>query len=230
MKKILIIDDEPLMLLTLEKALSHFNASITTATCGKDALLFSGRQKFDICISDMCLPGIPGFDIIKKIREDSPQTSFIIVSAMVLDDNKKREIERSGYFFVQKPFELINIKNIVGQLLRKTQALPAAQQGASSILKYTMDKRGCIRRKPFAREISYRVSNFGVFSQAQYTYTGNLLDISEKGVGILANDPIDLGCVVRFVGLKTLNDHIAGIVRHLAAFESSAYRIGIEFV
>lgn len=218
------------MLLTLEKALSHFNASITTAACGKDALLFSGRHKFDICISDICLPGISGFDIIKKIREDSPQTSFIIVSAMFLDDNKKREIEQSGYLFVQKPFELINIKSLVGQLLRKTHALPVAQQGASNILKYTLDKRSCIRRKPFARDISYSVSNFGVFSQAQYTYTGNLLDISEKGVGILANDPIDLECVVRFGRLHTLNDHIAGIVRHLATFENSTYRIGIEFV
>lgn len=229
MRKILIIDDQPFMLHTLRRALSHFDATITTAMCGKDALLFSGLQTFDICITDLCLPDISGFDIIKKIREISPKTSFIIVSAMALDDDKRREIEQSGHVFVQKPFELAHIKNSVGELLKKMDSFPAFQQGDWKAFKYTMDKRRYIRM-PFSREISCRVSNFDVLSQDKYSVSGKAIDICENGVGIIANHPIDLGCVVRFDSLKPLYDQTAGIVRDIAPFENSSYRIGIEFV
>src|SRR5208337_4861168 len=224
MRKILIVDDEPLMLDTLQRALSHFDASITTAKCGKDALLYSGRHTFDICITDMGLPDMSGFDIIKKIREASPQTSFIIVSAMALDDDKRREIEQNGHLFVQKHFELTHIKNSVGELLKKMDASPTTPQGPWKTFKYnTMEKRRYTRR-PFSMEISYSISCFSVFNQDKDSFTGKTLDICEKGIGILANHPINLGCVIRFDSFKPLLDHTAGIVTNVAPLENNSYR------
>lgn len=217
------------MLETLERALSHFDASITTAKCGKDALLFSDRHKFDICITDLGLPDMSGFDIIKKVQESSPQTSFIIVSAKALDDDKRREIEQNGHLFVQKPFELTRMKDSVGELLKKMDTLPTTPHGAWKTFKYTMDKRRYIRR-PFSMEISYSISNFSVFNKDNSSFTGKTLDICEKGIGILSDQPIDLGCIIRFDNFKPLFDHTAGIVRNLAPFENNAYRIGIEFL
>ena len=217
------------MLDTLQRALSHFDASITTAKCGKDALLFSGLHTFDICITDIGLPDMSGFDIIKKVQEASPQTSFIIVSATALDDDKRREIEQNGHLFVQKPFELTHIQNSVGELLKKMDVSPPKAQGPWKTFKYTMDKRRYIRR-PFSTEIGYSISNFSVFNQDRYSFTGKTLDICEKGIGILANHPVDLGCVIRFDRVKPLFGHPAGIVRNLAPLENNSYRIGIEFV
>jgi len=229
MRKILIIDDEPLMLDTLKRALVHFDASITTAKCGKDALLSSDRHTFDICITDIGLPDMSGFDIIKKVQETSPQTSFIIVSAMALDDDKRREIEQNGHLFVQKPFELTHIKNSVGELLKKMDASPTTPQGPWKTFKYTMERRRYTRR-PFSMEISYSISNFSVFNQDKYSFTSKTLDICEKGIGILADHPITLGCVIRFDSFKPLFDHTAGIVTNVAPLENNSYRIGIEFV
>ena len=75
MQKILLVDDEALILYSLSKTLRHCGSEVTTVTNGTDALSEIQRNSYDICFLDVQLPDANGLDLMKTIRNDSPSTS-----------------------------------------------------------------------------------------------------------------------------------------------------------
>jgi DNA-binding NtrC family response regulator len=116
MTKILLVDDENLILFALSRKLNYGDNDVTAVTNGKDALREIQNGSYDICFLDVQLPDANGLDLMKIIRDLSPSTSIIIMTAGILNDAQQRSLRDHGCHFFPKPFDLDLMQAIVADL------------------------------------------------------------------------------------------------------------------
>ena len=84
MTKILLVDDENLILYSLSTTLRHDGSEVTAVANGKDAMSEIGRLPYNICFLDVNLPDANGYDLLKTMQQISPATRIIMMSAIDL--------------------------------------------------------------------------------------------------------------------------------------------------
>lgn len=120
MKRILIVDDEELILWGLSKTirnLGNVDKEIKTVNNGKDAVAEIDTCKYDLCFLDIHIPGGDGIDLMKRIKEVSPGTKVVMMTSYDLDDVTRKEIQDNAFHFVPKPFNLPQVREIVESAL-----------------------------------------------------------------------------------------------------------------
>ncbi|MBO7071737.1 MAG: response regulator [Bacteroidales bacterium] len=102
---VLAVDDIPLNLLLVQKMLSRFNFKLRTAANGQLALDAVAEQKPDLILLDLMMPGIDGFEVIRRLRED-PATAdirIVILSALNSNDDVVKGFNVGANDFIMKP-------------------------------------------------------------------------------------------------------------------------------
>ena len=85
---VLAVDDIPLNLLLVQKMLSRFNFQMRTAANGQQALDAVAAKKPDLILLDLMMPGIDGFEVIRRLRADSATADIQIVILSALNSNE----------------------------------------------------------------------------------------------------------------------------------------------
>ncbi len=122
-KHILVVDDERLILLSLEAGLKAGSMEIVTAATGESALEnVRSFPDYDLCLVDLSLPDMSGVELIRKIKEISTLPKFIIMSGRYTNlqdllDNSPEAAAVSPSQFVPKPFDLDEVQDIVFEVL-----------------------------------------------------------------------------------------------------------------
>lgn len=102
---VLAVDDIPLNLLLVQKMLSRFNFKLRTAANGQLALDAVAQQKPDLILLDLMMPGIDGFEVIRRLRED-PETAdiqIVILSALNSNEDVIKGFNVGANDFIMKP-------------------------------------------------------------------------------------------------------------------------------
>lgn len=120
-KKILIVDDEPLLLQGLEKALRTDGLEVTTAETAKAALAEISAAPCELCFLDVFLPDRQGTDLLTEIKRISPQTKVIVMTAGVINSAMKEMIEKNAYLFITKPFDLLQVRMLAKRTIEGTE-------------------------------------------------------------------------------------------------------------
>lgn len=118
--KILIVDDEPLMRLSMLDALEGVGCEVMAAATGTEGLAVLATRQFDIVITDLRLPGADGLTILKACKERSSTTEVILITAHGSVDTAVGAIKLGAYDYITKPFqmdELLLIVERVGKIL-----------------------------------------------------------------------------------------------------------------
>jgi len=126
MPKILIIDDEPGILYSLETGLERDTTTVVTAQTARLGLAAVAKEKPDAVILDVRLPDMSGLDAFDQIRESDPRLPVIIVTAHGDTETAIEAMKRGAFEYLLKPIDLHQLDDLVGKAfeLRRMQATP----------------------------------------------------------------------------------------------------------
>lgn len=132
-KKILIVDDEETLTWSMAKSLSKDKDKyqVLVANSGREALEILRTTKVDLVISDIRMPDINGLDLLVRIRKEHPQTKVIIMTAYGSSDVQKEASRRGSLYYIEKPFEISDIRKVIIDFLGKRKGFQGKVYGLS---------------------------------------------------------------------------------------------------
>jgi len=121
MKRILVVDDDTFFLQGFDKALQTPFAEVKSVETGNTALLeIASSPYYQLCFLDLFLPDVDGIEVLKKIRELSPKTKVIVMTAGIVTNSLQESIEKNAYMFITKPFDLLQVKMLARRIIEET--------------------------------------------------------------------------------------------------------------
>ena len=120
--RILIIDDEELLLLCWEYTLRSAGYDVVTASEGKKAIEIARQQKPDIAITDLIISDMSGIEVCRKIKESSPETEVVLISGHPEElISRQREFVSAGGRgeVLIKPLSKVEIIDAVEKVLKE---------------------------------------------------------------------------------------------------------------
>jgi len=118
---ILLVDDEQIILDVAKEMLAGLGYNILSASRGEEALdLYkANRERIDIVILDMVMPGMGGEKVYDRLKEIDPSIKVILSSGYTVNGNIKRILEHGCNDFIQKPFTLHELSQKIRGILDK---------------------------------------------------------------------------------------------------------------
>jgi DNA-binding NtrC family response regulator len=104
--KVLLIDDEPILLVTVSDALAKAGYTVEMAENGRKGLMMFQEGSFDIVLLDMVMPDISGMDILREIKGLYPQTIVVMITAHGTIEKAVEAMKLGVHDFIAKPFSL----------------------------------------------------------------------------------------------------------------------------
>jgi DNA-binding response OmpR family regulator len=118
--RILVVDDEPRYREIIRFNLEAAGYDVTTAGSGEEALDAFGRQERSLILLDVMLPGIDGFEVLRRIRDRS-STPVIMLTAKGAEEDKVQGLRLGADDYVTKPFSAQELLARVEAVLRRAQ-------------------------------------------------------------------------------------------------------------
>jgi two-component system response regulator AtoC len=112
-RSILIVDDEPLTLRTLGRALDAEGFEVLLATTGEEGVATLAEQKPDLALVDLVLPGISGIDVLREAKTVSPRTIVVMMSAHHLVERAVEAMKLGAYDYLVKPFHVADMVHTI---------------------------------------------------------------------------------------------------------------------
>jgi two-component system, NtrC family, response regulator PilR len=117
--RILIVEDEKSMREVLKMLLEGEVYEVTTASDGLEGLSYVEKDIFDLVITDMKMPRVDGFEVLKKVKELSPDTVVLMITAFGTTEKAVEARKLGAYDFISKPFDIDEIRLIVKKAIEK---------------------------------------------------------------------------------------------------------------
>jgi DNA-binding NtrC family response regulator len=140
--RILCVDDEPLNLSLLNAMLSPRGYDIITAANGPQALEKIQSEKIDMCLLDVMMPGMDGFEVCRRIKSDFAHRNIPVIMITSFSELEKRiqGIEAGAEDFISKPFDSAEVLARI-QMLLHVNSLTRELQNAHDQLEETVEQR-----------------------------------------------------------------------------------------
>ena len=142
--KVLVVDDEKLIVKGIKFSLEQDGMEVTAAYDGKEAYELAMQNDYDIILLDVMLPELNGFEVCQMIREKS-DVPIIMLTAKGDDMDKILGLEYGADDYVTKPFNILEIKARIKAIIRRTkgrkQEQPAERTIVSGEMRIDLDSR-----------------------------------------------------------------------------------------
>ena len=136
-KRILLVDDEPLILKGLRYTLEQEGYEILTAMDGEEAIDVFNTNHVDLMLLDVMLPKLDGISVCQRIRENS-NVPIIMLTAKGEDMDKILGLEYGADDYMTKPFNILEVKARIKTILRHA-GQPAQQEDKKVIRVHDME-------------------------------------------------------------------------------------------
>lgn len=120
MKKILLVDDEPNIIMALEYSLRKNNYEIFIARDGEEAIDLAGKLKPDLVILDIMMPKVDGYEVLEFLQKHETlknTTQTLIISAKQKESDVEKGLSLGAKDYIKKPFSIKKLLNTVNELL-----------------------------------------------------------------------------------------------------------------
>ena len=121
--KIMVVDDDPGMRLTLEGILDEEGFDVVGAEDGYKAIELAKEFAFNLIFMDVKMPGINGVEAFKEVKKVSQSSMVVMMTGFAVEDLIKEALEEGAYAVIYKPYEVGQIIDIVNKVLGTTLVL-----------------------------------------------------------------------------------------------------------
>ncbi len=125
MATLLIVDDDTLIRDTLHELLSA-NHECHTADRAEQALAYLDMENYDVVLTDINMPELSGYEILRNVQENHPTTPVIVISGIPNDIDAKALTEIGAFAYFSKPFKLEEVEDAVARAIARHQELTSA--------------------------------------------------------------------------------------------------------
>ena len=120
MNRVLVVDDEKLIVKGIKFSLEHDDMEVDVAYDGQEALNLARQTEYDIVLLDVMLPKMDGFEVCRSIREFS-NMPIIMLTAKDGDMDKILGLEYGADDYITKPFNILEVKARIKAIIRRSR-------------------------------------------------------------------------------------------------------------
>lgn len=173
--RILVVDDEESIREFLEIMLKKEGYEITLAEDGLRAKDLLAKKSFDMIISDLQMPGMTGIELLKHVKDTSPEIVFMMITAFGTTENAVEAMKMGAYDYITKPFKIDEVRLNIQNALR-SKNLETENRSLRKELKQEYSFQNMIGNAPVMHQI------FDMIKRVSQTPT-NVLITGESGTG-----------------------------------------------
>jgi len=131
--RLLVVDDEPNIVDLLATSLRFAGFEVATASNGSEALRVASSFKPDLLVLDVMMPGIDGFTVVRRLRQDGIGAPVVFLTAKDATEDKVTGLTLGGDDYVTKPFSLEEVIARIRAVLRRFAERPSAEVRTSRL-------------------------------------------------------------------------------------------------
>lgn len=131
-RKVLVVDDDPVIARSFDRVLSGKGYAVITARDGDEALRKLREEKYDVVFTDIKMPGIGGIEVAERIKATQPWLPVVIVTGYGTEENEARAEAAGVSGFLRKPLSPEMIEGSAKKALRERAAAEAAPEKAEA--------------------------------------------------------------------------------------------------
>lgn len=226
-KKILIIDDDHLILYGLGKALRSQAVEVTTASSATMAEEELALCSYDLCLIDLHLPDGNGLDLMRTIKLTCPYTKMIVMTASYVNDEElssriRQAAAHGACHFLPKPFDLGELREIIVGVLADEEECRQGKTAESSMTRRTRKHS----RHAYSQPMEIAIADEQEREAAQQSSMATTVDISEGGVGLRTRLPLHAR---QRINMRSGLSEKMGIVVWSRMLTDSICRAGVRF-
>jgi two-component system response regulator AtoC len=151
LKRVLVVDDEPMIVTLLATILRERGWDVTEARSGTDGIDQLDRVRFDVILTDLVMPGESGIDLLRSAKEIHPDVEVILMTGYATADTAIEAMRNGAFHYIMKPLKNEEVVNLVEkaysqrQLQRENQFLKSEIRAAHHVQSIVGDSGAILR-------------------------------------------------------------------------------------
>lgn len=217
-KKVLVVDDDPVVGRSIDRVLSEKGYAVSTAVDGQEALNKLAEEHFDVVYTDIKMPGMDGIEVAERVKQRRPWIPVVIITGYGTAANEARAEAAGVSGFLRKPLSPELIEGSAREALLEKEVAAAPQKGpeAAAAPLPAVEMAGASKR------IARAVANIALLFAAPFIGLAYALAFPFIGLGMLV-----------WSGARALAKHgattkIAVFVKNVALFLAAPF-IGLAY-
>jgi DNA-binding response OmpR family regulator len=123
-KSILIVEDEPHIVMGMQDALEFEGYEVAAASTGQEGMALARQLKPDVVLLDLMLPDVNGYQVCEEIRRNNPSMPIIMLTARSQETDKIRGLDAGADDYVTKPFSIAELTARIRAIVRRACRTP----------------------------------------------------------------------------------------------------------
>ncbi len=133
-KKVLLVDDEPIVGARLKPALEKIGFYVESYTSSRNAVDRIEKETFDVLVTDLKMQEPDGLEVMRLVKERSPATKVIIITGFATVETATRTLKSGAADFIAKPFKIRTLCDLIVKLTSgKAESAPADARGDQTV-------------------------------------------------------------------------------------------------
>jgi two-component system response regulator AtoC len=121
MMRVLVVDDEPMIVSLLSTVLREKGWDVTEARSGTEGIDLLERVRFDVILTDLVMPGDSGIDLLRAAKEIHPDVEVILMTGYATADTAIEAMRNGAFHYIMKPLKTAEVVNLVEKAYSQRQ-------------------------------------------------------------------------------------------------------------
>jgi len=160
-EQILVVDDEPRVLESIQFFLTREGYGTDKASCGRDAISLFGEKRFDLVLLDISMPGMDGFEVMDHLFGLDPEVLVIMVTGYATVESAVRALKQGAWDYLKKPFEYADLIKTVKNALTQKRLM---KENVSVLARLKISEKRCRYMVNNSPDLIYTLDPQGCFS------------------------------------------------------------------